>query len=105
MTPPASSRTCAPASFQTEAAFQSYILSFARIRKWLGYHTHDSRRSTPGFPDLVLIRRDRLLVAELKLEKGRLGTAQGVWLAAFEQVAETYLWRPSDLPEIQRVLM
>ena len=37
----------------TEKQFQSHIVQYAKMRGWLVYHTHDSRRSEPGFPDLV----------------------------------------------------
>jgi hypothetical protein len=39
-----------------EADFQATIVETARTLGWLIYHTHDSRRSSPGFPDLVLVR-------------------------------------------------
>jgi len=55
---------------------------------WLRYHTHDSRRSEPGFPDLVLIRRDRLLAVEVKRRGGKATEAQKTWLAAFGGVED-----------------
>lgn len=62
-------------------------------------------RNESGFPDLVLVRRPRVIFAELKAERGRLLDAQRDWLAALRDCSvESYLWRPSDWPEIERVL-
>jgi len=35
---------------------------------WIVYHTWRSDHSAAGFPDLVLVRRERLLFVELKRE-------------------------------------
>lgn len=88
----------------TEAALQTNVLSLATVTlDWLGYHTHDSRRSQPGFPDLVLVhaKQQRLIFAELKKETGRQTEAQKTWeghLRVIRSVVplEFYLWRPSD---------
>lgn len=66
----------------TEAQLQNDLLELAKRRKWLAYHPHDSRRSTPGFPDVTLARRGRLVVAELKAVTGVWGEGQKEWLAA-----------------------
>jgi hypothetical protein len=83
-----------------EAAFQAQVLDLAGRLGWTHYHPYDSRRSNPGFPDLVLVR-DRVIFAELKTQLGRLSSAQAGWrdrlLAAG---AEWHLWRPDDLPAI-----
>lgn len=42
------------------------VVDAARLNGWLVYHTHDSRRSAEGFPDLVMLRLSRMVVAELK---------------------------------------
>ena len=39
-----------------ESDFQRAVIEMARLHGWLVYHTHDSRRSAPGFPDLVLVQ-------------------------------------------------
>ena len=60
------------------------------------YHTADSRRSEPGFPDLVLWR-ERLIFRELKSELGRSSLPQlyvGRSLVAAGQ--DWAVWRPSD---------
>jgi hypothetical protein len=80
----------------TERQWQSQVVEAARLLGWRVYHTHDSRRSEPGWPDLALVR-DRLVMAELKTDNGRVSKAQAGWLDALRTAnVETYLWRPSD---------
>lgn len=91
----------------SEKQFQAQVLDLARLSGWLVYHTHDSRRSAPGFPDLVLLRPPRLVFAELKTEKGRIRPEQRAWVEALSgctQAPESYLWRPRDLEEVQGIL-
>lgn len=79
-----------------EREWQAQVIEAARLLGWRVYHTHDSRRSEPGWPDLALVR-DRLVMAELKTANGRVSTAQEGWLDALQAAGvETYLWRPSD---------
>jgi hypothetical protein len=47
-----------------------------------------------GFPDLVLARHGRVLLAELKADGGRLGPGQPEWLAALGDHGR--LWRPTQ---------
>lgn len=90
---------------QGEAAFMAAVIAIARVRGWLVYHTHDSRRSVAGFPDLVLIRGDTLIVAELKVGKNTTTSDQEKWLSAFRECGvRAEVWRPEDWPEIERVL-
>lgn len=89
---------------ESEAAWQSRVRYVARLYGWAVYHTHDSRRSDPGFPDLVIVR-ERVVVAELKTERGRVTPEQEAWLAAFRAAGvEAYVWRPSDWEDAVRVL-
>lgn len=84
----------------TEKQLQDAVLEHARLAGWLVYHTFDSRRSTHGFPDLVLVRPPRLIFVELKTETGKASDAQTLWLdrlAGCDDACEVYLWRPSDL--------
>lgn len=95
----------------TEAHLQRTVTDMATRFGWMWYHTHDSRRSPGGFPDVTLVRAGRLVFAELKAEKGRLSAAQHVWARELNNVEENtdgvvqvFVWRPSDLPEIERIL-
>lgn len=90
---------------ETEARFQAAVMDLARWRKWRVWHDHDSRRNAAGLPDLLLVRGDRLIFAELKSRRGRVRPAQREWLAALGQTAaEVRVWRPTDWDEIVRVL-
>lgn len=82
----------------SEEDWLQHVTRFARYHGWLTYHTYDSRRSSEGFPDLVLCRSPRLIIAELKNEKGVLRGAQAGWRDQLEGVTEfSYsLWRPTD---------
>lgn len=92
-------------SRMTEAVFQRQVIVEAERHKWLVYHTHDSRRCTSGFPDLTLVRRGRVIFAELKTAKGKLRPEQEAWLAVLRTTkAEVYLWRPAMWPSILKVL-
>ena len=90
----------------TEKEFLQQVRDLAKLCGWLVYHTHDSRRSPEGFPDLVLVRNDKIIFAELKSEKGRTTSAQEMWLKALEKVpgVDVYLWRPSDWDRVVEVL-
>ena len=70
----------------TEAELQALITDAADLGGWLWYHTHDSRRSNPGFPDLVLVRPPEMLFIELKSERGRVSPAQRMWLDQIGQI-------------------
>jgi hypothetical protein len=99
---------------ESEAAWQQKVTQLALSCGWRVYHPPDNRPSgntgrvqavEPGYPDLTLVRGDRLLFAELKAEKGRLGPGQQEWLDALAAAgAETRLWRPSDWDEVVAVL-
>jgi hypothetical protein len=100
----------------TERDFQRQVVELATLCRWRVYHTYDSRRSNPGFPDLVLVRDGIVVFAELKNQAGRLTDDQREWLAALTRVAtqledeganprvQVYCWRPADWPEIERLL-
>lgn len=86
----------------TEAQFQRQIIELAHLLGYCTYHTYDSRRSEPGFPDLVLVHpMGDLLIAELKTDKGRVSPAQTLWIALLRGAgAEVHVWRPRDWERI-----
>lgn len=87
-----------------EKEFQQRVVEEAHVAGWMTYHTYDSRRSTPGFPDLVMVRADRLIFAELKV-RGKPRPEQDIWLDALRETgAEVYLWYPKDTEEILAIL-
>ncbi len=90
----------------SEEDLQQRITDRANALGWLVYHTHDSRRSTSGFPDLVMSRSGRLLFVEVKTEKGKVSEAQQGWLDNLSQDLnrEVYVWRPSHFVLIEKLL-
>ncbi len=125
----------------TEAAFQTSVVGLLRVYGWPHiYHApaggHAPARAGGrrvaleqlpegrGFPDLLAVKGPRILVAELKTDKGRIGPGQVEWLEAFELVAaaiaalipadlgggyappivEAYLWRPRDWDTLHDVI-
>lgn len=84
----------------SERELQAHIIGLAQAMGWLCYHTYDSRRSTPGYPDLHLVhpRGGRHLMRELKTERGRLSKAQITWIEALRQASvDVGVWRPRDV--------
>ena len=98
----------------SEEQFQQQVIDLATLRGWRHYHTHDSRRSAEGFPDLVLARPStlqggfdgRIIFAEMKAQKGRPNVEQRAWLTLLADTGkvEVYVWRPSDWQRIVEVL-
>ena len=89
---------------QSEKQFQQAVIDYALLHNWKIYHTYDSRKSVPGFPDLVLVR-DRIIFAELKREGGKLTEAQTTWLDAIAKAGgDAFVWMPSRWNVIEEVL-
>jgi VRR-NUC domain len=90
-----------------EADLQDAVIDTARLLGWRVAHFRPARTEkgwrTPvaadgkGFPDLVMVRRERLIFAELKAAGEKLRAEQVDWLAALEHAdCELYVWRPID---------
>lgn len=87
------------AADMTEARLQAVIIAAAQRAGWMVYHTHDSRRSEPGYPDLHLVheRRHLSMMRELKTQKGVLSAPQKRWLLALTEAGiDADVWRPAD---------
>lgn len=91
--------TAAAPARMTERDLQAAVVQVARMLGWLCYHTYDSRRSSEGFPDLVLVheRSGAILFVELKSDHGRVTEDQRRWLAALGIRGRSFVWRPADL--------
>ncbi len=90
----------------SEKQFMAQVAELFRLQGFLVFHTHDSRRSEPGYPDLAMVKEKtgRLVYAELKVAKNRPTPAQEMWLAALKKSGvEVYVWYPEDFPEIVAV--
>ncbi len=89
---------------RNESHWQQQVTDIAEAAGWHWHHVQNSRRSRPGFPDLVLWR-ERVVFAELKTQTGKTSVDQlrvlgQLWLAA----AEAYVWRPDDIDKVREVL-
>ena len=91
-----------------EKALMQHVIDMARLLGYLVYHTFDSRRSEPGFPDIIAVGYDRLLAIECKREREQPTPAQQNWLdeLAYVPGVECYVIRPSDWlsGEVERIL-
>ena len=80
----------------SEKDLQSAVMEQLRRMGWKCYHTFDSRRSEPGYPDLTAVKGSRLMFVEFKTEAGKVKASQIEWLdALIEAHDEVYLVRPS----------
>lgn len=84
-----------------ERDLQGAVVELARMLGWLVYHTHDSRHSAAGFPDLVMVHpgSGALLFAELKTARGKVTPEQWEWLRALAVRGVSFLWRPEHLAD------
>lgn len=91
----------------TEAQFQVQVRDLMRLTGWRSYHTFDSRRSDPGFPDIAAVHRTqgRVIFIELKAATGRLSGPQRDWLTFISEAGfEADVWRPADMDRIKAIL-
>ena len=99
----------------SEKDFLTQVTQLADIRGWQWLHlrpgmTRDSWR-TPisgplgkGWPDLLLVRRERLLFLELKSENGKVSLDQEQVIAILAEVGLARVFYPSDWDKIEQVL-
>jgi hypothetical protein len=83
----------------SEKDFQRQVIDLAHILGWAVYHPWLSKFSERGWPDLAIVKPPRLVLAELKTEKGKLTEHQVRWVDLLTNCAgvEVYVWRPSQL--------
>lgn len=81
----------------SEAQLDSLVKDLCVALHLERYHTHDSRRSEPGYPDLTIVGPGGVMFRELKTQTGRVRPDQTRWLAALVAAgANARIWRPSD---------
>ena len=101
----------------TETELTDAVIEMASLFGWLCHHDRPAQnrrgdwathmQGDVGFVDLVLARGGRLLLPELKTEKGRLSDEQAAWGRAIGEGTHSYhLWRPENWVngDIERVL-
>lgn len=114
--------TASKPAAETEAGFTRAVIDLARVLGWRVWHPRPARTARGwrsagsgdvGCPDLILARRrvvpghaaaggdtveHKVLLVELKAERGTLGPGQKEW---GEAIGPGYrLWRPADWPQI-----
>lgn len=75
----------------SEGEFQTWVIATAKIHGWdaeLIYHTYDSKKSTPGWPDLVLAKPPRVFFWELKSMDGDEPKAQKKWIRTLKECGQ-----------------
>lgn len=89
---------------KTEKEFQAQVNKEFRTFGWKPYHTHNSRKSAAGFPDLCAGRIGLVVVAELKVGDNAPTAEQVEWLNFWKSAGvPTYLWYPKDWADIAAV--
>ena len=99
----------------TEKDFSSQIESLLNIFGWHWCHFRPARTEHgwrtalsghKGFLDYIATKPPRLLIFELKSEKGKVSSEQQEWIDLLKQCtgAEVYLWKPSQIDEIVEIL-
>jgi len=96
---------------ESEKEFQSCVIDFAKLHGWMVSHARPARmmikgketyrtatQGDVGAPDLLLAKEGKVILAELKSEKGKPSAMQSLWLAACG--GNGRLWRPSDWDDI-----
>jgi len=105
----------------TEEQFQQQVIDLAHTLHYRVAHFRSVRvqrkngevfYQTPvaadgaGWPDLVLVRPERVIFAELKSETGEPSPEQVAWLKAIDAGGgEAYCWRPSEWDDLVAVLL
>lgn len=98
-----------------ERSFTRQVIDLARLMGWRVAHFRAALSArgwrTPvqgdgvGFPDLIMVRYQRLIVAELKVGRRRPTPEQHAWIEAFRSAGvAAYIWRPCDWDDIVRIL-
>ena len=87
-------------ALMSEKQLLGCVRKLAQGLGYLTYHTHNSQRSEPGFPDLVITPlkgKKPTIFAELKDQKGVVSDDQLKWMQALKNSGEeVYLWRPAQ---------
>lgn len=89
----------------TEKAYMQQIIDLARKCGYYCYHCHDSRRSMPGFPDLMIIA-DRIIFLEVKTETGKLSPEQRAVIHRLRSAGcLAMVVRPSNWSDVEHMLL
>ena len=110
-----------PAGKISEAELQNAIIQYARLCGWLCAHFRPAQmrsgrwatamQGDPGFPDLTLVRGERLVFCELKAQGRKPTPEQETWLDALRKASpyggfDVYVWTPKHWlsGQVERIL-
>jgi hypothetical protein len=89
---------------QTEAQFMATVKDAAERLGYLVWHFPNALIN-PCVPDLFLFRDGRLMLAELKTERGKLSPRQVAMVRDLDAHGiAVHVWRPQDWDEIETAL-
>ena len=88
-----------------ESDFQRAVVDLAKMLGWRVTWTKWSLHSPKGWPDLFMVRGERVVVAELKVNADPT-YEQRDWLRLLAGTgkAEVFCWKPNCWPQIERIL-
>jgi hypothetical protein len=97
-----------------EQAFQQKVIRTARRAGWRHQHTYKGRtgkgawrtNAATGFPDLLLVKRGRMLALELKAPGGAPSPEQLAWIELLDTIpgCTARVVYPADWPWIMQAL-
>ena len=96
--------------YVTERDLAATVIEAAEALGWKVFAVLDTRvpakRTSKGWPDLVLVKGPEMIFAELKTQRGVVSSEQDGWLEALREVRRytVALWRPSDMASIMERL-
>lgn len=104
-----------PAREISEKQFQAWVVRQAKTRGWTRqFHilraqvqgSWVTNSSTPGVPDIWLLRPPRLVVLELKRWGGKATDEQSAWIAGLQKVpgVDAYVVDPGDAADVLDLL-
>lgn len=92
----------------TEKEWESQVKDLAKRGGWKYYHTWRSIHSPAGFPDCVMTKEGRTIIAELKTDKrkSKLSAEQARWLWELRKTPglEVFVWRPRHFMKVAKIL-
>lgn len=100
-----------PVYQMSEDDLADLVIKLAKILGWQVVHIRPARtehgwrtpyQGDPGLPDIILAKRGRVIMAELKVGRNKPTLEQRAWLTAAGH--NGYLWYPEDRDMIKTIL-
>jgi len=100
----------------SEQDFLNSVVELAHLMHWKVHHSRPAWtekgyrtaiQGDAGFPDLILVRPPRVIIVELKSEKGKLTAEQESWIKDLEgcEGVDVDTWYPDDWDAIKGILL